>query len=65
MLKVESVDALLTPKDLARLTGRRPRTLEIWRREGRGPAFVRLSGRRGVRYPSSAVKAWLESLRHG
>lgn len=54
MLKVESVDALLTPKDLARLTGRRPRTLEQWRRLGKGPAYVRLSGRRGVRYRASA-----------
>jgi len=59
---LEKMDPLLTIKDLARLTGRTPRTLQQWRIEHRGPAYVRLSGRRGVRYRQSAVRAWLESL---
>ncbi len=62
MLKVETVDALLTPKEFSKLLGLKPRSLEEWRRLGKGPAFVRLSGQRHVRYPASAVKAWLDSL---
>lgn len=62
MMKVDTVDALLTPREFARLVGLKPRSLEEWRRLGKGPAYVRVSGRRNVRYRASAVKAWLESL---
>ncbi len=62
MVKVETVEALLTPRELSKLVGLKPRSLEEWRRLGKGPGYVRLSGRRHVRYAASAVKAWLESL---
>ncbi|MGH7485120.1 MAG: helix-turn-helix transcriptional regulator [bacterium] len=52
----------MTPTELADLLGLRPRTLEEHRRLGRGPAYVRLSGRRNVRYRASDVKAWLDAL---
>ncbi len=64
MVKVDTVDALLTPREFAKLVGLTPRSLEEWRRLGKGPAFVRLSSQRHVPYPASAVKAWLDSLEH-
>ena len=52
-------EALMTPHELARLVGYSPRSLEEWRRRGHGPEFIRLSGYKGVRYPASAVRRWL------
>ncbi len=34
------------------------RTLESWRREGKGPDCVRIEGR--IRYRPAAVRQWLE-----
>jgi predicted DNA-binding transcriptional regulator AlpA len=62
MVKLNKMDALITPKELSRLVGLRPRSLEEWRRLGKGPSYVRLSGQRHVRYPAGAVKAWLDAL---
>jgi hypothetical protein len=39
------------------------RTLRRWRREKRGPAFVRICG--VIRYRRDDVKAWEETLRVG
>jgi hypothetical protein len=64
MVKMETVEALLTPRELGKLVGLKPRSLEEWRRLGKGPAFVRLSGKRNIRYRATTVKAWLDSLEH-
>ena len=59
--------ALLDTRDLAsRLTppsgnGPSPRTLERWRSEGNGPAFVKV-GRRAL-YREADVEQWLEQQR--
>ena len=54
---------LLTQKRLSELIDVSERTLERWRVEGAGPAFVK-AGRR-VLYQSSDIEAWLaESRRH-
>jgi len=62
MVKVETVEALLTPRELSKLVGLKPRSLEEWRRLGKGPAFVRLSGQRHVRYLAPKVKKWLGEM---
>ena len=35
-------------------------TLATWRHEGRGPAFIKISGKR-VAYRGSDLNAWLEA----
>jgi predicted DNA-binding transcriptional regulator AlpA len=59
MVKVETVEALLTLRELSKLVGLKPRSLEEWRRLGKGPGYVRLSGEPNIRYPASEVKKWL------
>ena len=53
----------LTEAELARRWRLSPRTLQRWRREGRGPAFLRL-GRR-VLYEATAVSRFEAAARHG
>ncbi len=53
-------EELMTPRELAKLVGYSPQSLELWRRKGRGPQFIRVSGHKGVRYPASSVRRWLE-----
>src|SRR5262245_3580909 len=49
----EEEAAPLIHKDL------KPRTMERWRRDGTGPAFVRIGRRIG--YTRAAIEAWLEA----
>jgi excisionase family DNA binding protein len=53
---------LLTPKDAATLLSVSVRTLENWRREGRGPLFVKQG--RCVRYARAALAAWENANTH-
>lgn len=48
----------MTPVELAKVLGVTRRTIDKWRREGRGPKLV-LLGRRVVRYQESDVQEWL------
>jgi predicted site-specific integrase-resolvase len=41
-------------------TGIPKNTLARWRREGRGPVFVKRGGR--IEYPSRELEAWAEGL---
>lgn len=52
-----------TPEQLAERLGVTVGYLSNLRSAGKGPAFIKLSEGRGgaVRYPESAVLAWLES----
>lgn len=52
--------AFLTEKDLAARSRLSPAMLQKLRREGRGPAFVRIGS--AVRYPVAAVTAWFDTL---
>lgn len=52
---------LLTEKDLSTLAKLSPAMLQKMRREGKGPAFVRIGA--AIRYPEADVTAWLGSLR--
>lgn len=55
-------DTLLPPAAVAELTGLSARTLEGLRRQGRGPAFVKVSAR-CVRYRYGDLLAWIGVFR--
>ena len=50
---------LLTPEDVARITGLSVETLAQWRSQRRGIPFVKLS-RNCVRYRQGDLDAWIE-----
>ncbi len=52
--------SLWTEKELAAVVRLSPAKLQKLRREGDGPAFVRIGS--AVRYPVAGVNAWLHSL---
>ena len=56
------LEQLLSSDELAQMLGVKARSLEGWRRRGKGPRFIRLSGHKAVRYPLSAVRTWLRAL---
>jgi excisionase family DNA binding protein len=56
-----AVSPLLTPAEVAERFRVSERTLEFWRYQGRGPAFVRLGKR--VRYRLSDVEGFLQANR--
>jgi hypothetical protein len=58
------IDPLLSPEELARLLGVTTNALAIWRHQGRGPKFVRIS-RRAVRYSKAAIEEFLNSPESG
>jgi hypothetical protein len=51
---------LLTERELARAARLSPALLQRLRREGGGPAFVRVGS--AIRYPAAAVAEWVDSL---
>lgn len=59
-----SPDDLLTDAEVGELLGNKGTALKRWRRLGVGPAYVRLTKGRGVRYRREDVAAWLETRRH-
>jgi predicted DNA-binding transcriptional regulator AlpA len=52
-----------TETEVEALTGLRVKTLQRWRLMNKGPRFVRAG--RCVRYPSSFLNEWLNSLPSG
>ena len=53
-----SASKLLSPRDVAAITGLSVETLAQWRSQGRGPLFVKIS-RNFVRYRKSDLDGWL------
>lgn len=54
----------MTPKETADLLRVSARTLERWRAEGKGPAFIRpADGTRVVLYAKSDVLTWIKKGR--
>ena len=57
----------INERDAAQFVGFRPASLRAWRREGRGPAFLRIGGaerpRGSIRYQVSDLDAWLNLQR--
>jgi predicted DNA-binding transcriptional regulator AlpA len=56
-----TVKSYLTPIQVSVRTGITKAALAKWRRDGRGPVFVK-HGRR-IEYPSSELEAWLQAQR--
>ena len=61
------VTDLMRPRAVSEMIGAALPTLDQWRREGRGPAYVKLGTGRGARvvYHRIDVEAWLASSRRG
>jgi len=57
---VADVDALTTERQAANFLGVTARALQKWRTTGKGPLFVRISGR-CVRYRRRDLLAWTEA----
>lgn len=56
---LDAIETLLDETALARFLGCTPAALQLWRRENRGPAYVRVG--RLVRYTGRDVKAWIDA----
>lgn len=50
---------LLRPVQVALMLGVAPRTLSLWRVEGKGPGYIKVSPRIYL-YPVQEVEKWLE-----
>lgn len=50
----------LTTEELADRLRIDPETVRDWRKDGRGPAYIK-DGQKFVRYPLAAVEAWEKS----
>ena len=58
----ESMEKLLTPNEVADITGLSKGALAQMRYLGRGPAFQRLSAK-AIRYSPAEVERWLETTK--
>jgi len=54
-------DELIDHRQLAQALGRKPCTLQAWRRRGVGPKFLKLGS--GVYYTRRDVRDWLETCK--
>ena len=52
-------DAVYKPREVAAQLGVHVNTLADWRRDGRGPDYIRIG--RVIRYPAAAVDRWLSA----
>lgn len=52
---------IISPQEAARLLGKSARTLERWRTEGAGPAYIRVGGT--VSYRRADIAAFLRASR--
>jgi predicted site-specific integrase-resolvase len=57
------MDAHLNEHTLAKRWSISPRTLQRWRQEGKGPAYLKLGGR--IAYRLVDVEAWEQEQRRG
>ena len=53
-------EKLLNTNELAAMLGVTVNTLQIWRHQGKGPQYIKLS-RRAVRYKERDVLAWMDN----
>ncbi len=61
--RTAELDPLLTTPQAAEILGFSPRALEGWRLRGNGPPYLKIGGRRAVRYRLSDIMSWCESDR--
>lgn len=53
-------DKLLDTNELSGMLGVTVNTLQIWRHQGKGPKYIKLS-RRAVRYKEQDVRDWMNN----
>jgi len=51
---------LLTTQEVSETLGVTVNTLQIWRHQGKGPRYIKLS-RRAIRYRAGDCQEWLEN----
>lgn len=51
-------ERFLTEREAGQLLGLSAKTLQLYRYEGRGPAYVRLGRKRAIRYRLRSLLAW-------
>jgi len=58
------MENLATSKEVAEYLNVAPQTMDYWASNGKGPAYIKLDGRR--RYEWAEVRAWLDArkVRH-
>lgn len=57
-------ESLMNQKEVAKLIGVAPRTLESWRYRGEGPYYLYLS-KRCIRYRLEDINTWIEERKRG
>jgi len=60
MQKIEIVNGMMTPQQLAAFLQVSNSTLKAWRLSREGPRFARVG--RSIRYNQAEVDAWIESV---
>ncbi len=60
--KINYANQLISEQDAADFLAHPVKTLQGWRCQGIGPAFVRISGR-SIRYRRCDLQEWIESKR--
>ncbi|MBS0251079.1 MAG: helix-turn-helix domain-containing protein [Proteobacteria bacterium] len=60
----KDLPVFLTTEELAAMLKKKPRTIEDWRLDGKGPEYIKLGVGTTARvlYPLSEVNKWLTSL---
>jgi hypothetical protein len=58
-----TLETVMTPADVAAISGVAEKTLASWRSEGCGPAYHKFG--RSIRYHREDVELWMEGERHG
>ena len=52
------LDGMVNTREAARILGIRPRTLELWRSQSKGPTYAKIG--RAVRYGKGALQKYIE-----
>ena len=53
-------DRLLREREVGQRLDVSLKSLQKWRREKRGPAYIKLDGLGGIRYRETDIDAWIE-----
>jgi predicted DNA-binding transcriptional regulator AlpA len=60
---IEAIEGTITSDQFAQALQMSPETLRVWRREGTGPRFIRIS-KNIVRYRVTDIETWLATRKH-
>ncbi len=59
-IKEQTIEALLTPREVADFLVISERTLQMWRMEGCGPRHIKVASNK-VRYSPTELRTWVET----